>query len=61
MDDLNFIRREEDIGHIVLVKNVAILKRSPLLEDAIHDRHRSFKEFLILVIGDDADDGRRIN
>ena len=38
MNDFNLIRRKEDIGHVVVVKNVAILKRSPLLQDSVNDR-----------------------
>lgn len=41
MDDLDFVRREEDVGHVVVVEDVAVFKRSSFLEDPVDDRDRS--------------------
>lgn len=60
MDDLYFVRREEDVGHVVVVKDVAVLKGSSFLKDSVDDRNGGWEELLIFVVWYDADNRWRV-
>lgn len=60
MDDLYFFRREEDVGHVVVMQDVAVLEWSSLLEYSIDDRDGGWEELLIFMVWHDADDRRRV-
>jgi hypothetical protein len=59
-DDLHLFGGEEDVGHVEGVQDVALFNGLALLEHSVDDGHGGGEELLVLVGGEDADDGEGV-